>query len=576
MFDVITPEELWQIKSHILERLDFIDLLLDYGIEVSEESYNSFKYKSSCPLPGHYGKGENGEDRTPSFCIADNKKFYCFGCFSEGQFIWTKKGLEKVQNINHNSKILQGNGIFAENPILIKKKVDKIINISLKSFRYDSLKLTRDHLCLCLSKNNIKNLPFIINDNSRKFGIKFCSKKKDEFYSIPITEKEAKDVEIGDSFIMPVIPRSKRNFNVLYKDDILKDYIKGPKNKRIEHLPIDKDLAWLYGIWLAEGSIGVRQIKWSFHINETEYIHKVFKIVSEKFGLRVGISNRPDKNICELSVCSEDLKRQFAYWFGTNSSKKKIPTEAMFWLKSLQKSFIRGYLDGDGSISKDIAPIVSRELGYGLYNLAIQCGYLPTLSYRNSYIDKNNIKHKEKWIFYLKSKESISGFMIMIDDCQYYCSIVDNILEEKGNFDVYDISISYYLHHLITPMCVTHNCNSHGDVLDFISKMEGTPVIEILRTLGEKYGLIEHGSINPTIDITKKKKKKNPAVDDIVYDTYIIIREYREEHDDYKWVEKLSSVAENLFNKLEYQNWEKALSIKKKVIEKIQERGNNT
>ena len=196
MFDIITPEELWKLKPHILKRIDFVELLLDYGIEVSDESYNSFRYKSNCPLPGHYGKGENGEDRTPSFCISDNKKFYCFGC------------------------------------------------------------------------------------------------------------------------------------------------------------------------------------------------------------------------------------------------------------------------------------------------------------------------------------------------------------------------------------------NNHGNVLDFISKMEGTPVIEVIRTLANKYGLIEDGSINPTIDLKEKKKKKNPAVDDIVYDTYILIRKYRNNHDDNQWVEKLSGVAETLFNKLEFQNWERALSIKKRVKEKLEERGN--
>lgn len=574
MFNMITPEELWELKDLILERLDFVDVLLDYGIEVSDESHNSLKYKSSCPLPNHYGKGENGEDRTPSFCISKNK-FYCFGCFAEDQYIWTKNGLTKVQDINKDSEILQGDGNFVRNPILTKKKVNKIINFGLKSFKYDQLRLTEDHLCLCLNKNNIKNLPFIINNRNRKFGIKFISKKKNFSYNIPIIEKEARYVEVGDFFLMPIIPTSKRNLNILYKKNILKEYTKGPKNERIEYLPIDEDLAWLYGIWLAEGSIGVRQIKWSFHINETEYIQKVFKIIDEKFGLKVGILNRPNKNICELSVCNEDLKKQFAYWFGIRSDGKKIPIEAMFWLKNIQKSFIRGYLDGDGSISKDVASTVSKKLGYGMYNLAIQCNYLPTLSYRKSYVDKNNVNHKEKWIFSLKTKESISGFTIIIDNNEYYCSIIDNIFEETGNFNVYDISLFYHLHHLITPMCVTHNCNSHGNVLDFISKMEGTPIIEILRTFGNKFGLIEDGVINPLLSVKKERKEKNPAIDDIVYDTYVLIRKYRNEHNDYEWIEKLSEITENLFNNLGFQNWEKALFIKNRVIEKLKERGKN-
>jgi hypothetical protein len=118
-------------------------------------------------------------------------------------------------------------------------------------------------------------------------------------------------------------------------------------------------------------------------------------------------------------------------------------------------------------------------------------------------------------------------------------------------------------------------CNSHGNVLDFISKMEGTPIIEVLRIFGNKFNLITDGVINPLIELKREKKEKNPVVDDIVYDTYVLIRKYRKEHDDYGWVEKLSSVAENLFNKLNFKEWEKALSIKKRVIEKLEERGKN-
>jgi len=114
-------------------------------------------------------------------------------------------------------------------------------------------------------------------------------------------------------------------------------------------------------------------------------------------------------------------------------------------------------------------------------------------------------------------------------------------------------------------------CNNHGNALDFIGKMEGTPVVEVIRTLANKYGIIKDGTIQLTFGL-KEEKKKNPAVDDIVYDTYVLIRKYRNSHNDNQWVEKLSGVAETLFNKLEFQNWERALSIKNRVKEKLEER----
>lgn len=68
----------------VLDKVSFLDILDDMGLEYWSSPAGDFTHKMRCPLPVHNFGGE----RTPSFFLDDkSNKFYCFGCNSRGNLI---------------------------------------------------------------------------------------------------------------------------------------------------------------------------------------------------------------------------------------------------------------------------------------------------------------------------------------------------------------------------------------------------------------------------------------------------------------------------------------------------------
>lgn len=73
-----------QLVEILLDKIDFLDIIEECGVEYWECSAGEFTHRMRCPLPIH----DFGGERTASFYI-DRKKnnFYCFGCNSHGNVI---------------------------------------------------------------------------------------------------------------------------------------------------------------------------------------------------------------------------------------------------------------------------------------------------------------------------------------------------------------------------------------------------------------------------------------------------------------------------------------------------------
>ena len=56
------------------------------GLELKETS-GQFEWKLRCPLPMHHGNGQDGRERTPSFCVTKDNRYYCFGCGGFGSVV---------------------------------------------------------------------------------------------------------------------------------------------------------------------------------------------------------------------------------------------------------------------------------------------------------------------------------------------------------------------------------------------------------------------------------------------------------------------------------------------------------
>lgn len=179
-----------------------------------------------------------------------------------------------------------------------------------------------------------------------------------------------------------VVPKYKQVDNTRWLD--LSEYIirQGDGSIRTDGLHLNRDMAWLMGLYVAEGSACSADfsagMQWSLAADEVELAAEVQRILGEYgFSPRIDV----DGSSMRLQVCSPILARAFADWFGRGAARKQLP----FWIRhhqdrDLVMAFMAGYFAGDGHNSesangvRNSASTVSRLLALQLQTLGFTHG----------------------------------------------------------------------------------------------------------------------------------------------------------------------------------------------------------
>ena len=117
-------------------------------------------------------------------------------------------------------------------------------------------------------------------------------------------------------------------------------------------ITMNQNIAWLMGLYLAEGWSSKTHVNFGLGAHETDIIKKLCGISNNQLKHKAFIS-KVRKGAVTVSICSSLLATAFKDWFGQGAKNKQIPWFVMQHKPNLiVKSFIRGYFDGDGSICK--------------------------------------------------------------------------------------------------------------------------------------------------------------------------------------------------------------------------------
>jgi len=119
------------------------------------------------------------------------------------------------------------------------------------------------------------------------------------------------------------------------------------------NIPINKDIAYIFGLWLAEGwSKYMRgwggKVFWSFNSNEMKLAEKVKEVLQKCFNKKSNMRINEHNSLVIETSCSP-LAKFLANNFGLGAYNKRIPSFIMNAPKEIIKSFILGYLHGDGN-----------------------------------------------------------------------------------------------------------------------------------------------------------------------------------------------------------------------------------
>jgi hypothetical protein len=146
---------------------------------------------------------------------------------------------------------------------------------------------------------------------------------------------------------------------------------------------LDERLAWLFGLYLAEGSMDYcdgKPLRITLNIGSHRVAHaeQAAEYFRQIFGVPAAVSQVPSKpTVIYVRAPSSIVASLFADQCPGNVYDKRLPSAIFTAPRETRLALLRGWCDGDGHMSRCgelIAVSVSRDLIGGMMDLAASCG----------------------------------------------------------------------------------------------------------------------------------------------------------------------------------------------------------
>ncbi|MBO0862472.1 MAG: Hint domain-containing protein, partial [Chloracidobacterium sp.] len=150
---------------------------------------------------------------------------------------------------------------------------------------------------------------------------------------------------------------------------------------------VDEDIAWLLGMYIAEGSItDGRDIRFTLSTDEEAHADRICAILQDRLELAANRTVTNHKNRSGLWLSVRINSTLFAQWLRNNFADgfdhKRAPQWMMTADEQIQAAFLKGVADGDGNPinAQQVRITLSNEiLARQLFEIATRLGYYPTL-----------------------------------------------------------------------------------------------------------------------------------------------------------------------------------------------------
>ncbi|MTW20544.1 DNA gyrase subunit B [Allochromatium palmeri] len=151
-------------------------------------------------------------------------------------------------------------------------------------------------------------------------------------------------------------------------------------------ITVNADLLWLLGFYLAEGSCSERGgIRFAIGARNQAILPELRRVLEQTFGLPAQVYTRQDR-VTELRLTNRVAVLAWRHLFGftnVNAIDKAIPDLAFNVAEPLREAFLRGYLQGDGTLASGRLGFAtsSRDLASGLSYLLSSFGVVASMSH---------------------------------------------------------------------------------------------------------------------------------------------------------------------------------------------------
>ena len=423
-----------------------------------------------CPLPWH-------AESKPSFVVWTNSEyenFYCFGCFpGDAEVCLPNFSSCKITDLKKGQEVAGGDGQSGRvSRKLVRDFAGKITRLKSKKV-YCELVSTWDHEVYVLPYiNKTKRRPRFSGRNYGHHIYKYGE----------IVKKKAHEVRIGDSLCIP-IAQGLSHLSSLDIDEWTDKHlcVKGPYPQSFGHVELTNDLLYLFGMYIAEGSVSDRVIRFSFNVREIPIAERIKETLKRCFSLESRYfvpKNR--ENSLELTCCSATLSKVFKEWFGDSSNTKKLP-EFLLCLSNQQSAHIvDGYFDGDGyqkTATRKVCETVSKQWARQLFDILNRFQSYPSLNRVNR--ERRKTVYSVSWT----NSKNCPG-KVGIYKNEYYCvPVVDKSTSEQ-TLQVFNLTVTSQ-HSYVVDLFAVGNCQAKHNIIHLVAFLDSVPARTAIEKLSD-------------------------------------------------------------------------------------------
>jgi ribonucleoside-diphosphate reductase alpha chain len=367
---------------------------------------------------------------SPTLMNAGRELQQLSACISGDTYIYTNDGLKYMKDIKEGDFVLTHTGNF--------RKVKKIWSNGLRDtilLSYGTKKRKKFNLCVTpdhkiLDSNG--NWISACDITNHKCMLPQLWKSNIQFpqylYMSEYDSGIKKPVEVDEKLVKVLnIDRQKRSGK----------YDK-QTNPCINLIKNDKELAFLFGCYLANGNIDGNAIRFTFNADDVDTIGIITSTLATKFGIIVNTTKSNHGNWVVIRTENVFIKNMIVTYFGIGFKNKHIPE----WISNASELYRQKLLEG---ILTD-ATKIDRTYRLVLANptLVYQCVLLArSLGYNSNFTSYANNK---------LSKNATSSANIT------NTSYINNIVSSAGNtIEVFDMEVEED-HSFVAGDFIVHNC----------------------------------------------------------------------------------------------------------------------
>ncbi len=304
---------------------------------------------------GPLGTYDGGREKSPAaicrkIALAKNEdeiEVWGDGCFPTGELIVSNPELKSIEEFKINDVVLGINGFQK-----VTNTFNRNYNGSLFTIKPEgtmSFRVTEEHPILVL---RLETFCKAVEPHWCKPGCRRCyhSRCRHEATSWKGWVKASDLIEDRDYLCVSKFKEEK-----MVRIDLHPYILKGHGDGRPQEQPsipiveINKDWAWIFGLYLAEGYSYNGKVSWCLGEHEKVVREELHRRLT-KIGLKWWEDNKkPTPWSRETHIANAPLSRWLKESFGSSAREKRIPSTFFYLPKREAEEFIKGYFRGDGT-----------------------------------------------------------------------------------------------------------------------------------------------------------------------------------------------------------------------------------